>query len=266
MKKFLFIPVTCILAMLSAAEVRQVWVSAPKGNVKLSCGEYSMTSRLSNNGRISQFSFQGKELFTSPGSTQLGTLYETPFPREKDTVLTLTVDGKVPAEIGSEVSGKEIILERTGVYGDIRIFSRYTLNASGLRWAVKYRIETVAHKARYFYLFTMPWSRNFTEFAWKKGGQISCGKFSDSKKWLLCDNMDTLVLFSPSQKVAAVSKVITPIPVESRRHTLWDLPHFHKYFLFHQRPEWKAGYESPEYVMHFSAFPADENSWKTIDQ
>ena len=110
----------------------------------------------------------------------------------------------------------------------------------------------------------MPWSKFFTEYAYSKKGTVKYGTLSNSKKWLICDGMDSLVFFAPTLNMAAVSKVITPIPVESRRHTLWDLPHFHKYFLFHKRPEWKAGYESPEYTMHFSAFEAEESNWKEL--
>lgn len=261
MKKILSI-ILCIAAFAAMAnEVKQVWLNAPKGNVKLVSGDYAIVSRLSNNGRISQFSYKCKEFFVTPGSTQLGTLYEAPFPKEKDTTLKLTVDGKVPESIPAEVTGKKIVLERTGLYGDIRIFSRYTLTPAGLEWSVRYRIESVKQPARYFYLFTMPWSKLFTDYAYSNKGTVKYGKFTDSKKWLLCDNMDTLVVYAPALKCGAVSRQLTPIPVESRRHTLWDLPHFHKYFLFHKRPVWKAGYESPEYTMSFSVFEAEENDW-----
>lgn len=262
MKKLILI-VSAITAFAAMAdEVKQLWPE--KGNIKLTAGDYSITSRLANNGRISRFSLKGKEFFAAPGATQLGTLYEAPFPKEKDTVLKLTVDGKVPQTVEKEYTGKEIILERTGLYGDIRIFSKYTLNSEGLTWSVRYKIESTDHKAKYFYLFTMPWSKFFTEYAYSKKGTVKYGTLSNSKKWLICDGMDSLVFFAPTLKMAAVSKVITPIPVESRRHTLWDLPHFHKYFLFHKRPEWKAGYESPEYTMHFSAFEAEESNWKEL--
>ena len=262
MKK-IFSIILCVSAFaVMANEVKQVWLNAPKGNVKLVSGDYAIVSKLSNNGRISQFSCRGKEFFTFPGSTQLGTLYEAPFPKEKDTVLKLTVDGKIPAEIGNEINGKEITLERTGLYGDIRIFSKYTLTPDGLSWSVRYKIESTNQKAKYFYLFTMPWNKLFTVYAYSNKGVIKYGELTNSKKWMLCDNMDALVFYAPTLKFAVLSKIITPIPVESRRHTIWDLPHFHKYFLFHKRPEWKAGYESPEYTMHFSAFEADDNNWK----
>ena len=262
MKKLILVisAITAFAAM--ADEVKQLWPE--KGNIKLTSGDYSITSRLANNGRISTFSCKGREFFTFPGSTQLGTLYEAPFPKEKETVLKLTVDGKVPQTVEKEYTGKEIILERTGLYGDIRIFSKYTLNSEGLTWSVRYKIESTDHKAKYFYLFTMPWNKNFTEYAYVNKGNIKYGTMTNSKKWLICDNMDALVFYAPSLNFATVSKLVTPIPVESRRHTLWDLPHFHKYFLFHKRPEWKTGYESPEYTMHFSAFEAEESNWKEL--
>ena len=264
MKKIFSIFLVISAFILAANEVKQVWLNAPKGNVKLVSGDYAIVSRLSNNGRISHFSCKGREFFTFPGSTQLGTLYEAPFPKEKDTVLKLTVDGKIPAEVGNEINGKEITLERTGIYGDIRIFSRYTLTPEGLSWSVRYKIETTNRKAKYFYLFTVPWSKLFTDYAYSNKGVIKYGNMSDSKKWLLCDNMEALVFYSPSQNFAALTEIVTPIPVESRRHTLWDLPNFHKYFLFHKLPEWKAGYESPEYTIHLSAFEANNNNWKEL--
>ena len=262
MKKLILI-VSAITAFAAMAdEFKQVWPAS--GNIQLVSGDYSITSRLANNGRISMFTLKDKALFTTPGSTQLGTLYEAPFPKEKDTVLKLTVDGKVPETVEKEYNAKEIILERTGVYGDIRIFSKYTLNSEGLTWSIRYKIETTEKKAKYFYLFTMPWSKLFTEYAYSKNGAVKYVSMSNSKQWKLCDKMESLIMYAPSLNVATVSRIVTPIPVESRMHTLWDLPTFHKYFLFHKRPEWKAGYESPEYTMHFSAFEAAEGSWKEL--
>ena len=260
MKSFLGFLAVMIFAAVNAGEVKQVWPA--KGMVKLTCGDYRIAARLANNGRIGMFAYNGQELFAAPGATQLGTLYEAPFPKEKDTVLKLTVDGVVPETVAMEYSGKEIILEREGLYGDIRIFSRYTLTPAGLTWAVRYRIESTGHKAKYFYLFTMPWSKAFTEYAYSNNGVVKYGVLNNDNSWEICSNLQKLAMFAPSCNVVAVSETVTPIPVESRRHTIWDLKHFHKHFVFHKRPEWKAGYESPEYVMRFYAFNADQENWK----
>ena len=227
----------------------------------LTCGDYTITTGKRFNGKVAKLSFQGKDLFVKAGSTQLGTLYEAPFPKDKNARFSITVDGVTPEIIDGDISGKEIVIRRSSDYGDLKIFSNYTLTNEGLTWSVRYRIVSEKHKAKYFYLFTMPWSTKFTEFTyWNKNVQKS-GKFTDSKKWLLCDDIDSMVLYAPELKVAAVTEVVGEMPTEIRRHTLWDMPYYHKYFLFHAKPEWKVGFESKVYTLKFRAFAADEKDY-----
>ncbi|MBE6402192.1 MAG: hypothetical protein E7039_00535 [Lentisphaerae bacterium] len=238
---------------------KQEW---PKDKtLKLTSGDYTVTTGKRFNGKIAGLAFQGKELFTKAGTTQLGTLYEAPFPKDKNAQYIVVVDGKIPEVVGDRLAGREIEIYRWSDYGDLKIFANYTLTNEGLTWRVRYKIVSEKHKAKYFYLFTLPWSSKFSEFVyWNKDVQKS-GKFSNSKKWLVCDNMDALLLYSPELKVAAVTEVVGNIPVESRKHTLWDLPNFHKYFLFHALPEWKVGCESPTYTLKIRAFAANENNY-----
>ena len=228
---------------------------------KLTCGDYTVTTGKRFNGKIAMLSFQGRELFTKAGTTQLGTLYEAPFPKDKNAQFSITVDGVAPEFINGDISGKEIVIRRSSDYGDLKIFSNYTLTGEGLTWSVRYKIVSEKHKARYFYLFTVPWSNNFTEFVYWKNDVRKSGKLTDSKKWLLCDDMDYMVMYSPALKVGAVTEVVGELPTEIRRHTLWDLPYYHKYFLFHAKPEWKAGFESKVYTLKLRAFTADENDF-----
>lgn len=237
----------------------QVWRTDKP--VKLTCGDYTITTGKRFNGKVAGLSFQGKELFTKAGTTQLGTLYEAPFPKDKNVKYIVSVDGNIPEFIDGDLSGREISIRRCSDYGDLSLFATYTLTHEGLSWSVRYKIVSEKHKAKYFYLFTLPWSNKFSEFVyWHKGVQKS-GKFSNSKKWLLCDDMERMVMYAPELNVAAVTEVVGNIPVESRKHTLWDLPNFHKYFLFHALPEWKVGCESPTYTLKIRAFAANENNY-----
>ena len=228
---------------------------------KLTCGDYTITTGKRFNGKVAKLSFQGKELFVKAGATQLGTLYEAPFPKDRNAKFSITVDGVTPEFIDGDISGREVVIRRSSDYGDLKIFSNYTLTNEGLTWSVRYRIVSEKHKAKYFYLFTMPWSTEFTEFAYRYKDVLKSGKFTDSKKWLLCDDIDSMVLYSPKLKVAAVTEVVGELPTEIRRHTLWDMPYYHKYFLFHAKPEWKVGFESKVYTLKFRAFAADEKDY-----
>lgn len=232
------------------------------GTLKLTCGDYTIITGKRFNGKVAGLAFQGKELFVKAGSTQLGTLYEAPFPKDKNAEYAVIVDGKVPEFVNGDISGKQRIeLLRRSDYGDLRIFARYILTPDGLSWSVRYKIVDEKHKARYFYLFTLPWSNKFTEYLYWKGKEHKSGKMLNKKAWLICDDLDSLLLYAPELNVWAVTEIVGKIPTESRRHTLWDLPNFHKYFLFHALPEWKAGYESPTYTVRIKVYNADKNGF-----
>ena len=245
-------------AVVSLAAQDQVW---PKdGLVRLQSGDYRITVLGGRKGRISGFAYQGMELFCS-SSASAGTRYE-PFPKETPVSLKVTVDGNVPPSVGRTVSGNEIVLEREVYYGDLRLSSRYTVTPKGLLWSLRYKLENVHARPKYFYLFTMAWSTAFTEYIYSKNGAVKSGVLNSDGKWKIRDDLQSLVLYDPARQVAAVSEVITPIPTEFHRHTVWDIKGYHKYFLLHQRPKWENGYESPEYAMFFAAYKADAAEWK----
>ena len=248
-------------AKTSSVPFKQVWRTEKP--FTLTCGDYSITTGKSFNGKVAGLAFAGRELWTTAGSTQLGTLYEAPFPKEKFAQYTITVNGEVPAFVDGDIVGRKIEIRRSSDYGDLKLFAHYTLTPEGLTWSVRYKIVSEKHKAKYFYLFTMPWSKKFTEYTYRKKDVQKSGKLLNKKSWLICDELDTLWLYAPELNVAAVTEVVGNIPTESRRHTLWDLPHFHKYFLFHARPEWKVGYESPTYTLKIRAFNASKNDFIT---
>lgn len=249
----------CCNAKNSSVPFRQVWRTEKP--FTLTCGDYTITTGKRFNGKVAGLAFRGKELLTKAGTTQLGTLYEAPFPKDRNAQYTITVDGEVPAFVDGDIIGKKIELRRSSDYGDLKLFANYTLTPDGLTWSVRYKIVSEKHKAKYFYLFTMPWSNKFTEYTyWKKDIQKS-GKLLNKKAWFICDDLEKLLLYAPELKVWAVMEVVGKIPTESRRHTLWDLPNFHKYFLFHANPEWKTGYESPTYTLGIKAYNADKNGF-----
>lgn len=229
---------------------------------KLTCGDHSFITGKRFNGKVAGWSFKGKELFVKAGSTQLGTLYETPFPKDKNAVYSIAVDGITPDAITGDITAREKIeITRQSDYGDLKIFAFYTLTPEGWSWSVKYRIVSEKHPARYFYLFTAPWNNKFIEFAYVDKGKLTQGRMSNSKKWRINSALDKLAMYAPELKVGVVTEVVGNLPTEIRHHTLWDLPYFHKYFLFHAKPEWKAGYESPVYTLKFRAFEANEKDF-----
>ncbi len=248
-------------AKTSSVPFKQVWRTEKP--FTLTCGDYAITTGKRFNGKVAGVAFAGRELLVTAGSTQLGTLYEAPFPKDKFAQYTITVDGEVPAFVDGDIVGRKIEIRRSSDYGDLKLFAHYILTPEGLTWSVRYKIVSEKHKAKYFYLFTMPWSNKFTEYTYRKKDVQKSGKLLNKKSWLICDDLDTLWLYAPELNVAAVTEVEGNIPTESRRHTLWDLPHFHKYFLFHARPEWKVGYESPTYTLKIRAFNASKNDFIT---
>lgn len=243
-----------------SAPLQQEWqVDKP---FKLTCGDHSFITGKRFNSKIAGWSFKGKELFVKAGSTQLGTLYEAPFPKDKNAVYSITVDGVTPEAITGDIIAKEKIeITRQSDYGDLKIWAFYTLTPEGWNWSVKYRIVSEKHPARYFYLFTVPWNNKFVDYAYMHDGKFKPGKMTNSKKWLVGTALDKLAIYAPELKVGVVTEVVGNLPTEIRHHTLWDLPHFHKYFLFHAKPEWKIGYESPLYTLKFRAFKANEKDF-----
>ena len=247
---------------LTAAEgsLEQVWPKA--GRVELTAGDYGISVLAAGNGRLSGFSYRGQELFVNPTASS-GTHYE-PFQKETRVQLRVTVDGTVPAKVGTRLAGQKLVLDREVIYGDIRLCSRYTLTPEGLLWTIRYKIEDTKTKPKYFYLFTMPWSQRFTEYVYCSKGKVKDGKLVTDGKWKINEDLQTLVLYDPSKQIGAVSQTVTPIPTEIRRHALWDHKAYHKYYLLHKRPKWEAGYESPEYGMIFQAFQAAPADWRKL--
>ena len=95
----------------------------------------------------------------------------------------------------------------------------------------------------------------------RKGVEKS-GKLTSSGAWMINSDVDYMALYNPAAKVAAVTKMITEVPGEMRKNAIWDHKSYHKYFMMHKRPAWKAGYESPEYIVEFSAIAAEAADWK----
>lgn len=228
--------------------------------LKVKAGDYTVTFHLTRMGRLSGFAYQGKQLFISD-TASAGTDYE-PFPQEKLTSLKITVDGKVPPQLDSVMTGKNIVVERNAVYGSIDLISRFEISSSGMVWKNRYRINSADGKPRYFWLFTMPWDTGFTRFLSSHKGKVKSGKLTNSGKWLLCSETDILGLYNSSIQMAVVIRPLTLIPTDSRRHhSLWDHRVYHKYFVLHKNPEWKKEFVSPEYAMAFSAAAMPEEKF-----
>ena len=141
----------CCNAKNSSVPFRQVWRTEKP--FTLTCGDYSITTGRRFNGKVAGVVFAGRELWVTAGTTQLGTLYEAPFPKDKFAQYTITVDGEVPAFVDGDIIGKKIELRRSSDYGDLKLFDHYTLTPEGLTWSVRYKIVSEKHKAKYFYLF-----------------------------------------------------------------------------------------------------------------
>lgn len=250
--------VCCWLGVSAADAAAQTW---PKdGTVQLVSGDYKITVMPKFWGRISGFAYKNRQLFSSATSVA-GTRCE-PAPKESAVSLKLTVDGVVPATVGSSVSGKEVVLERETIYGDLHLYSRYTVTAEGLVWSVRYNIETVTRKPTFFYLFSMSWSPKFSDYAYLNGNTIKDGKLTSSGARLLKDDLQKLVMYDSSRQLAVLSEMLTPVPTEAQKNLIWDHRIYHKYFIQHKRPGWNKGYKSPEYSIKFSAFQVGADQWQ----
>ncbi len=262
-KKLTLAVIAAFCTAAISAETAPAAQSLPKqGYVTLVSGDYTVTFMPTSFFRISGFAFQGKELFVSRGAAS-GTTIQ-PSVAEKLVSAKITVDDTVPAKVTyAPVKGNKVVLEREALCGDVRIFSKYTVTPEGLSWSIKYKLESVNKKPNYFYLYTMAWNNKFSEFVYSKKGVKKYGKLTNSGKWVINDDIEYMAVYDPDKKVAAVSRPLTAIPGEMRKNAIWDHKAYHKYFMMHKRPAWNSVYESPEYVMAFSAFAAEPGDWQT---
>lgn len=245
-----------------ASETAPAAQTLPKqGYVTIASGDYTVTFMPKSNYRISGFAYQNKELFISrgvPSGTNI-----TPAAAEKLISAKLTVDDQVPAKVTyAPVKGNKVVLEREALFGDVKLNVKYTLTPAGLTWSCKYKLETAAKKPNYFYLNTMTWSNKFDEYFYRNKGVKKSGKLTSSGGWVINSDADTIALYDSDKKVAAITKLVTPIPGEMRKNAIWDHKSYHKYFMMHKRPAWQAGYESPEYIFEFSAVNAEPGDWQ----
>lgn len=267
LKKLSIFAAIAACGMCMANEAAPAVQTLPKvGYVTLNSGDYTVTVMPTSNYRISGFAYQNKELFLSRGAAS-GTNI-APAVTEKLLSAKITVDGTVPAKVtASPVKGNKVELEREALYGDVKITSKYTVTAEGLSWCIKYKLESAAKKPSYFYLYTMAWSPKFKEFVYSKKGVNKSGKLTSSGAWVINDDFDYMGVFDPERKVAAISIMKSTVPGEMRKNAIWDHKSYHKYFMMHKRPAWKAGYESPEYTMQFAAINTDAADWqKNVDE
>ena len=245
-----------------AAEPVPAAQSLPKnGYLTVTSGDYTVTFLPTSNYRISGFAFKNNELFISRGSASGTNLI--PAAAEKLVSAKVTVDGNMPEKVTfAPVKGNKVELEREAVFGDVRVFSKYTVTPEGLSWSIKYKLDTAAKKPSYFYLYTMSWGTKFTEFVYSKKGVNKSGKLSGSGNWFINDDLEYMAMYDPSRKIAAIAVMPVQIPGEMRKNAIWDHKTYHKYFMMHKRPVWQAGYESSEYTMQFAAVAAENANWQ----
>ena len=261
LKKLSIFCAVAICGISLAADVAATAQTLPKqGYVTLASGDYTVTFLPTSNYRISGFAFQGKELFLSRGSAS-GTNI-TPAAAEKLVSAKITVDDTVPSKVTyAPVKGNKVVLERESIWGDVRLFVKYTVTATGLQWSIKYKLDSANKRPSYFYLYTMAWSNKTSEFMYSRKGAVKTGKLTGSGAWVINGDVDYMALYNPAVKLAAVTKMITDVPGEMRKNAIWDHKSYHKYFMMHKRPAWKAGYESPEYIVEYSAVAAEPDKW-----
>ena len=113
----------CCNAKNSSVPFRQVWRTEKP--FTLTCGDYSITTGKRFNGKVAGLAFAGRELLVTAGSTQLGTLYEAPFPKDKFAQYTITVDGEVPAFVDGDIVGKKFKVAVVGTAADLDFSANY---------------------------------------------------------------------------------------------------------------------------------------------
>ncbi|MBQ9787558.1 MAG: hypothetical protein IJW33_05255 [Lentisphaeria bacterium] len=257
LKKFLAAVLFLSISVLAAAA--QVWPKA--GIVQLKSGDYQLSVLPKNNGRISGFAYQGKELFISPSSSA-GTQF-SPARKEVPVSLKVTIDGQEPATVGKVLTGKKIVLERAVTAGDVTLYSSYTLTEDGLVWSIRYKLENPGTRPGYFYLFTMPWRTSFTQFIYSRKGAFNSGKLTNSGSWVINTAVSGMAIYDPASQISVVTIPRTAIPTEIRHHSIWDHKSYHKYYLFLKRPSWKEDVDSPEYILEIKAFKAPADQWQS---
>ena len=258
LKKLFFAFSLCFTAALTAPAA-QIWPS--DGMVAIKSGDYTLTVLPKAHGRISGFAYQGKELFVS-SSSSAGTQF-TPARKEEKISLNVTVDGNEIDKVGRTLTGNKIVLEKVIAAGNLKLSTRYTLTPAGLLWQVSYKLENPAAEKRpsYFYLYTAPWKTSFTEFADFANNKVRSGKFTNSGNWEIFSKAKAIAIYDPAAQIAAVTEIMGDIPTEIRHNSIWDHKSYHKYHLYHKRPNWKESMESPEYSLFLHAFKAAPDQW-----
>ena len=258
LKKLFFAFSLCFTAALTAPAA-QIWPS--DGMVAIKSGDYTLTVLPKAHGRISGFAYQGKELFVS-SSSSAGTQF-TPARKEEKISLNVTVDGNEIDKVGRTLTGNKIVLEKVIAAGNLKLSTRYTLTPAGLLWQVSYKLENPAAEKRpsYFYLYTAPWKTSFTEFADFANNKVRSGKFTNSGNWEIFSKAKAIAIYDPAAQIAAVAEIMGDIPTEIRHNSIWDHKSYHKYHLYHKRPNWKESMESPEYSLFLHAFKAAPDQW-----
>ena len=206
MRKVFVVLAACLFAiagMLSAAE--QNW--AVKDTLQLEAGKYKLSFREKVFWRISGFAYEGKELFINSYASA-GTRYEI-FPKDQKEQLKsvkLTVNGEVPLKVDKLMKGDKLVLEREARYGTVTIFSRYELDAEkGLTWAFKYKVEDIATKPKYFWMFTMAWDNSFNQFRYANSKGLKGGTLVSDGNWKVNDNINALAMYSPKLQTLVLS-------------------------------------------------------------
>lgn len=230
------------------------------GKMKLVSGKYSITLLPARSFMLSGFAYDDTNLFVSDAATAGAFIQPSKAP-EKLISLKVTVNGKVPEKIAHTLSGELIEIERETLFGAVKLQTFLKLTPKGLAYSVRYKIETT-EKPGYLYLATMPWNTGFTEWMTHADGKSATGNLVSDGDWKLNSDLNWMAVYWQEQELGVVTGVLTPVPVTGRKHAIWDHRSYHKYFLSHKLPDWKAGYESPLYTLEFRVFKAAAPQWK----
>lgn len=250
-------PIFLIVVLALSAFAQQF---PANGYVRLTSGKYTLFFLPTRALALSGFAYDGTQLFVSDAASADVAVTAG---KEKPVLLEakLTVDGQVPEKVGtSPVSGKKLVLERTFRQGGITVQESTTLTEEGAVQAVKYK-ATGETRPSSVCLFTFPWHTEFTECVTDTGNKAVC---ADGGDWLIQSNPQYIAMHREDKGVGVIYGLETAVPLTSRKQAIWDHKAYHKYFLFHRLPEWKVGYESPEYRMRLKAFSHDVSKWQEI--
>lgn len=186
---------------------------------------------------------------------------------EKLLSVKIKADGKDQAVSNRIYTGKELLLEKVSMLGNLKMTVHCTVTPEQI--VIRKHYEAVADQPIYsFYIFQFCWSNlNDLWMAGRPDGTTLTGKFNSDEGWFLCRQQHEPELLWFAQYNSGTGKGIIGFFGKYFRkqgtYMFWDRRIYHKFYFSARTPKLaEKGYKSPEYVMVLKGYSAPKTDWQ----